>query len=236
MLRGVIVEDNRCFREMLAGLLAAWGVEIVCCSETGRELEAVLGSCHLDVAFLDIGLPGRSGLELARLIRRKLPFCELVFITSHPEYIREAVELYAADYIVKPLDAARLKQTLGRIMHKADDAGRIVPVVTGEGRYFLREKDIYFVEANRNKVTIHCRQGTLEASHSLKEMEGKLGQDFFRSSRFYIVNLNRITAVKPYSRTSYGLQFADGKNATLSKKLYGEFRRRIKKISAERSV
>lgn len=230
-MNAVIAEDNLTFRRTLVELLEQWGIETDCCVENGEELLSYLRDYSADLAFLDVSLPNISGLEIARYIRKQHPWCEIIFITAHDQYIKEAVGLYAADYIVKPLNHKRLEQTVRRLQRKSMYRPDILEVKAGRDIHYLIERDIYFVEAWRNKVIIHMPQRQIEVSHSLKEIQEMVGTGFFRCSRSYLVNLSQVKAIKAYSRTSYALLFAGGGRAILSKRLYGDFKSQIKSIA-----
>lgn len=111
MLRGIIAEDNSLIRKTLEDVILSFGsIDIIYSVGSGDELWEILEFFLPGILFLDIGLPGRSGIEITRHARLYHPFIEIVFITSHEKYLKEAVELYAADYILKPLNVARLKK------------------------------------------------------------------------------------------------------------------------------
>ena len=233
-MKAVVVEDNLKFRKTLVEIVESWGIDFVCCAESGEELLSFLEDHCPDLAFLDISLPKVSGLEVARYIRKHYPMCEIIFITSHDHYVKDAVQLYAADYITKPLDLERLRSTIERLKHKATRVDNTLEITAGQEVHFLREGDINFVQALRNNVIIYLHDGQMEANHSLKEVQAMVGEGFFRTSRSYLVNLAKVTGIKPYSKTSYELTFTGMGSAILSKKLYEEFRRQVKNIAVRK--
>ena len=110
-LRAFLVDDEPLARTRLARLLAATGrVEIVGQAGDAAEALASLARVSADVVFLDIHMPGMSGLELAR----RLPACpDVVFTTAYDQHALEAFETSAIDYLLKPVDRARLTRALG---------------------------------------------------------------------------------------------------------------------------
>lgn len=231
-MKAVVVEDNLGFRKTLVECVESWGIDIICSAESGEELLSFLQDHCPDLAFLDISLPKVSGLEVAKVIRKQYPMCEIVFITSYDQYYRDAVQLYAADYITKPLNLERLRQTVVRLQQKAKQRDNVLEITADQEIQFLREGDINYVEASGNNVTIQLADKQVKAKHSLKEVQDMVGRGFFRTSRSYLVNLARVTAVKPYSKTSYQLTFIGAGGAVLSKRLYEEFRRQVKNVIA----
>lgn len=231
MIRGVIAEDNHCFRKSLEQLIKSRGdIEIVFCSDTGEAMLGFFQGQDADVAFLDIGLPDISGLEVARRIRVQSPLCELIFITSHDQYVRDAVRLYAADYIAKPLDEKRLHETLDRIVLKSFGTDRTLEVSTERGILYIPESEIFVIEALRKRVVIYWKKGITEVNHSLRDIQSRLGSNFFRSSRSYLVNVKKVTGIKPYSRSCYELTFVSNNRAYLAKENYEEFRKQVKSL------
>jgi DNA-binding LytR/AlgR family response regulator len=125
-LRAVIADDERLMREQLRTRLAeAWpALEIVAEAKNGAEAVQLVEQHHPDVVFLDIRMPGMTGVEAARAIAQ-LPCgdetddgwagCEVVFITAYDEYAVEAFEQGAADYVLKPAERERLARTAERI-------------------------------------------------------------------------------------------------------------------------
>lgn len=229
MIKGVIVEDDTHFRNKLVQIITSFHfIEIEYCTENGEDLLKVIDKINPEMVFLDIGLPGISGLETAKCIRTNHPDTEIIFITGYDDYLKEAVELYAADYIAKPLNVARFRETLKRIKRKMLTTQKLLQIKSEGKIELLRENDIFFVEASQKKAIIHTLRSDLEADHSLKELEETLSTKiFFRTSRSYLVNIQKIRHVKPFSRTSYEISFRD-KNckAYLSSILYHKFRRK----------
>ena len=137
-LRAVIADDERLMREQLRARLAeAWpDLQIVAEAKNGAEAVELVGQHHPDIVFLDIRMPGMTGVEAARAIAQ-LPSgddvddgwsgCEIVFITAYDEYAVEAFEQGAADYVLKPAERERLARTAERIQRRIAQRG------SGEG-------------------------------------------------------------------------------------------------------
>lgn len=112
--KALIADDEPLLRERLRALLGElWpALEIVAEARNGREAIERFEAHAPDVVFLDIHMPGASGIDAARAIARR---AELVFVTAHPEYALAAFEQAALDYVVKPFDADRLADTVARL-------------------------------------------------------------------------------------------------------------------------
>ena len=121
----LIADDEPLLRASLVRLLAeAWPeLEIVAQARNGREAVAMFEARQPDVCFLDVHMPGLSGVEAARYLAGRT---QLVFVTAFDRYALEAFEHGALDYLVKPVEAARLAATVQRLrerLRQASDAG-----------------------------------------------------------------------------------------------------------------
>ncbi|KKM08978.1 hypothetical protein SY88_21250 [Clostridiales bacterium PH28_bin88] len=234
-LKVAVTEDDSLFRkELVEQISSVPGLEVHYSTDSGEDLLRVLDKISPEIVVLDISLPGISGIDVAKTVRQKLPHTEIIFVTAHEDYIKEAVKLYATDYISKPLDTARLKQTLNRIKQNLSSPEKLLELKTGKGIQVTRPQDICVVEAIKKKTIIHTATKTFTSDHSIMEIEAQLDQGmFYRTSRSYLVNLSKIKAIKPVSRTSFEILFVDKDcKAYLSKSVYTGFRSKLKKLSA----
>lgn len=229
-----IVEDDSIFRKELGRILASIpGIQITGVFDGGEEFLSQVSKIKPDILFLDVGLPGISGIQVADYVRRDFPYMEIVFITGEENHIRDAFRLYASDYISKPLKKDRLLQTLGRIRSKFPVSEAKLELKCEEKVEILKQEDIYLVEALSKKTMVYTLDNLFTCIYSMKEMEARLDKDmFYRTSRSYLVNLRLVESVKSVSRTSYQILFK-GRDyrAYLQKELYPEFRLRIKGLS-----
>ena len=117
----LIADDEPLLRTSLARMLAdAWpGIEIVAQARNGREAVERFEALSPDVCFLDVHMPGMSGVEAAREIGRR---AQLVFVTAYDQYAVAAFEQQAIDYLVKPVEPARLANTVARLKERLDGA------------------------------------------------------------------------------------------------------------------
>ena len=113
-LRIVIADDERPARSMLASLLQGCDdVEVVGEAQNGAEAVALIEEQRPDLALLDLQMPEIDGMGVVRLIRKdRLPL--VAFVTAYDEYAIQAFEVNAVDYLLKPVDRARLRQTIER--------------------------------------------------------------------------------------------------------------------------
>jgi two-component system LytT family response regulator len=142
----------------------------------------------------------------------------IIFATAHEEYMPEAFELYASDYIMKPFKIERISNTLGRIrgiiegqsslpvklpQHVGGNLSKLV-IKNKEGVLFIDSKEIIFIERESNSTIIHTASERITTSESLSDIEERLDKSIFlRSHKSYIINLSMITKVSPYGRWTY---------------------------------
>lgn len=118
----LIADDEPLLRHLLqARLAAAWpALRIVAEARNGRHALELFEAQRPDVCFLDVHMPGMSGIEVARAIGKR---AHLVFVTAHDQYALEAFEHGVLDYLVKPVTAARLEETVARLQARLQRRG-----------------------------------------------------------------------------------------------------------------
>lgn len=126
MLKCVVAEDEALLREsLLKSLAEAWPqLQVVAaCDDGGAALEAI-AEHQPDVVFLDIRMPGLSGLEVAAAMEQASPHTQIVFVTAYNQYAIDAFEKGAVDYLLKPIEPARLAATVQRVQKRAASGQR----------------------------------------------------------------------------------------------------------------
>ena len=237
LLRAFIVDDEPLARTRLARLLNATGrVEIVGQAGDAAEALAALERVSADVAFLDIHMPGMSGLDLARRLPGGLA---VVFTTAYDQHALEAFEASAVDYLLKPVERTRLARSLDRIERlRGDPSGgdltavlerlastlrsapspflRRVPFRTRDGVQFLDVAAItHFTTRDRltHAVTSAADQ---VVDYGLADLEGKLDPaKFIRIHRGTLLNLDYLDEVQPWPGGRLLVRIKDAKRTEL---------------------
>lgn len=236
-IRTIIAEDDEYMRkDLIRELLSIDDIEIEYSTDNGEDLMKVLKKVKPELIITDVNMPGISGVEAIKRIRQEIPDSEIIFITSYGEYIKDAVKLYASDFIEKPLDKNRLHQTIDRIKKKFVQKDRITEFKTHDSVEIVKLNDILFVEASLKKTVVHTSNKTFYSDYSLKETEPLLSENFFfKTHRSYIVNIQKIESLRPASRSSYEIWFNNYKTpAYLTKNIYDEFRKALKEFYKSR--
>jgi len=165
-----------------------------------------------DIVFLDIRMPGLSGLDALPLIRHRQD-AEVVFVTAYEQHALEAFELAAADYVLKPVSEARLRRTLDRLALRRAPARPQVERLAAEGAQgalLLRIEDIRFIEAQGHATLARTFEQTHRTRFTLAELERRFGRHgFVRVHRSYLVNLEHVVSLEPFFGGSYLLRVDD---------------------------
>ena len=189
-----------------------------------------------EVVFMDIEIDNSSGIDCAKVISQIAPDTKIIFATAHSEYMSNAFEMYAFDYLIKPFNIDRINHTLERIERildkenivneksitdgivnnddKSDNSDKEQLMIKGkESLNFIRIADIVFIERADNSTYINTIDGEVyNSSVSLGELENRLPQDnFLRSHKSYIINtlyiIYRIMHISLENLQIYGIIF-----------------------------
>lgn len=214
-MRALIVDDEAPARDELRYLLAAHrDVEVVGEAEgpdAGIDLAEKL---RPDVVFLDVEMPGATGLGTAPLLS-----CAVVFVTAHERYAVDAFAVEAFDYLLKPVDPDRLARVVERLRERStENAAPVerIPVVGGGGTELLLEPEqIHYVTADGDYSRVHTYDRSYLCTSSLGALEERLGSRFARVHRSHLVNLAKVASVKRTAPDRLKLQVADAARTEL---------------------
>lgn len=224
VLRIFIVDDEAPARRELRYLLEqVSGVEVAGEAATGAAALKGIREIRPDLVFLDIQMPGLSGIELAQLLCELPARPMLIFATACPEHALEAFEVDAVDYLCKPFTrervakavakAARIAATLSPTAEPFQSKGDIcrkIPLYRGETIIPTCVDSILFARAEEGEVVVHTSDGRYRSRSTLGELEQKLASSgFFRPHRSYLINSNRVREVIPWFNGSYKLIMED---------------------------
>ncbi|MCI9100459.1 MAG: response regulator transcription factor [Lachnospiraceae bacterium] len=214
-----VVDDEKVIREDICELIEKQRPESsVEAFSTGEELLASEG--RFDIVFLDIQMDGMNGIEAARSLRKRQEETVLIFITGIKEYVFDALDLYAFQYLLKPLNEKKFVEVLDRAVKEAGRKKEKRGLFIKARNLTLDQTDILYIESRGKKVEIHTARDkeSIEIYASMEELEGQLGEGFYRCHRAYIVNMAHITE---YGSDS--ILLTNGDKVYLAKKKYGEF-------------
>ena len=194
----------------------------------GGELLQALES--FDVVFLDIIMRDLDGMKTAQLFREKAFDKILIFVSSSREYVFEAYDVEAFQYLLKPVEDRKLKSVLQKAVRKTESRSQEFIIVSRERqkkKLFL--DDIYYFEIKGRKVDAHGPEGIFAYYEQIGELENKLrDKGFFRCHKSYLINLKYVDG---YNRQEAVLE--NGIKIVIAKRRYDKFVQEVLKVMRE---
>lgn len=200
-MRIAICDDDEGIRLQLHKLLKTYFVtnrlkspDIICFGN-GEEMLAYKDA--FDILFLDIEMPGKSGIHIGQDIKQKNPEVIIFVITSYAEYLDEAMRIHVFRYLTKPIEKLRLYRNLKDALQIYYNNSQKILIETKTGGHTLRAADILCVEASYRKVLIHTVGGEkpYESIRNMQYWEAVLNEKcFFRTHRSFLVNMEHISS------------------------------------------
>jgi two-component system LytT family response regulator/two-component system response regulator LytT len=219
-VKALVVDDEPLVRSELVYALerVAEDFTVVEAADAATAL-ASLAATPFDVVFLDIGLPGMSGLEAMTVINSLPHRPHVVFVTAFDEHALRAFELGATDYVMKPVNEERLAVTVARlrgvsqtpslVRNGAPPAVRL-PLEDDDRRMLVRISEIRMVHANGHVVLATLYDKELRFRGSLAECAARVDPlGFLRVHRSYLVNPDHVVEIEPFFGGTYVLRLDD---------------------------
>ena len=232
-IRTLVVDDEPLARRRLLSMLATESeIEIVGEAGTGTTAVRAIAETRPDLVFLDVQMPGLDGFEVLRATT-SIHQPVVIFVTAHDEHAIRAFDVQAIDYLLKPVDEGRFRESVrravGRLRNPAQrDLAREMAqlldrvsaqptrdariAVKRDGRVtFVPIDEIDWVEADGDLLRLHTVKGAHVIRETMAQLEAKLPvPDFVRIHRSIIVNARRVREVQPWFKGDYVLTLNDG--------------------------
>jgi two-component system, LytTR family, response regulator len=151
----------------------------------------------VDVVMLDINMPVANGFDIAQYIKEKAPSIKIIFMSANPDFALQGYKYYPEDFLTKPINLVRFKQTLERIHSTGVRMKKIG--VKEQGRFRLVDTSlILYIERKGKKTLIHLDdQSVIGCSESLNRLEDMLKDDmFYRTHQSYLVPIDKIESIE----------------------------------------
>lgn len=235
-LKVLIADDDFGMRLILRKIIENTdGFTLIGEAMNGEEAISIFESEHPDIVFLDIEMPILNGLHCAKKIADINPKTIIIFATAHNEFMSDAFEVYAFDYLIKPFKVDRVTKTLNRIKEtKTSNSHPLTPPVfekesldklvikNKEGINFINTDDIILIQREDRSTVIYTCDKKYTTSDGLGDLEQRLHKaKFFRSHKSYIINLTKINKIEHYGRWTYIVKFSNTKlDALMTHKKY----------------
>jgi two-component system LytT family response regulator len=243
-IRAVIVDDEELARQVLHEFLASHAeVELIAECANGFEAVKMVAEQKPDLVFLDIQMPKLDGFEVLELIARDTT---VVFVTAHDNYAIRAFEVHAVDYLLKPVAAARFDAALERVKERLAGKSETrqvspielaasarppahyldrIPVRDGARVFIVPVAKLDYAEAQDDYVALACEGKKHLKQQTIASLESALDPArFLRIHRSYIVNLERVARVEPYTKDSHVAILSNGTQLPVSRAGYTRLR------------
>ncbi len=239
-LRVLVCDDELMARKRVLRLLGELGgIETTFECESGEQVLARLREEDVDVAILDVNMPAMNGIETVLAMPEERPY--VVFLTAHPEHAVKAFEVGAVDYVLKPVDDARLSKAIERartfLDHgptRAADGGTPqkltkLAIETHDGAALVSPSDVTHATFDGTLVSVHTSTRTILTDQTLQDLENKLGPagSFERVHRRAIVNLDHVDRLESVDSGGYVACLTTGKRVDVSRQSARKLRRRL---------
>src|SRR6476620_5140786 len=249
-MKAILVDDEPDGIRTLYKMLELHCPQIKVAATCSNAMEAIhqIKEIHPDVVFLDIQTPGKSGLELLSELPTKN--FEVIFVTAHNEYMLQALQYSAADYLLKPVDEDRLIEAVQRVerklqagkkeeptdtlLHNLRNAGKPsemrLCLPTLKGFIVLRLEEIIYCEAERSYTIFHITGGkTVTVSRPLFDYDNLLKDtSFLRIHKSFLINLHH---VREYQRGEGGVVImSDNAEIEVSRRKKDQFLLKVKEV------
>lgn len=206
MKKALIVDDEEQARLYLAKMIVAIHADMeIQMSSTPSEALFILERNKPDILFVDVEMPGMSGVELLQILREKHPSVPVVIVSAHSkfEYIQKALRMSAVDYLNKPVDPDELEKAINNAFEGdaetiSPSSGDKVQLMTDKGVLFVNESNLLYFESAKRYAIVHFvdEEQTVFVRENLACLEKRLSQKSFkRVSRQYVVNVQHIKYV-----------------------------------------
>lgn len=251
-LRVLVCDDELMARKRVLRLLGELpGIEAAVECESGEEVLAKLREEDIDVAIMDINMPGKSGLETVMQMPEDRPY--VIFLTAHPEHAVQAFDVGAVDYVLKPVDDARLAKALDRARQSLDHGGggagaggaepggegggtggggatrtAKLAIATHDGAALVSPADVTHATFDGALVTVHTAARSILTDDTLQDLEAKLPKGpFERVHRRALVNLDHVDRLESVDSGGYVACLSTGKRVDVSRQSARRLRRRL---------
>ncbi len=239
-LRTVVVDDEDLAREELCFLLDQIpGIEVVAQAGDGPEALNVIAEHAPDLIMLDVQMPGLTGFEVARRLLHRDTESHLVFVTAYDQHAIEAFDVNAVDYILKPVEAARLAMAVERVRKRmqsdrgqagAPNLDRVLrflaerqnrrdqlAVKVGDRFLLVQAEDVVHASVEDDVITVVTNSLSGTSNYrTLDELQARLDPEiFWRVHRSHLVNINKIREIVPWFSRNYILRMKDTKGSEI---------------------
>jgi len=234
-MRTLVIDDERLARKELINLLGEYkNIEVVGEATNADEALEMIPKTNPDLLFLDIQMPGKTGFELLEMLDN-VP--KVIFTTAYDEFALKAFEVNALDYVLKPIQPERLKESINKLPKEEKSASSDksenkkltledqVFVKDGDKCWFVSLSNIRLFESDGNYIKVYFDSNRPMIHKSLNALDEKLDtRSFFRASRKHIVNLSWVESIEPWFNGGLMVKLRGGDKVEVSRRQAAKFK------------
>ncbi|MCB0505813.1 MAG: response regulator [Cyclobacteriaceae bacterium] len=235
-MKALVIDDERLARKELIKLLDEFAtMNVVGEAANADEAIELIEKHNPDLLFLDIQMPGKTGFELLEMLDN-VP--KVIFTTAYDEYALKAFEVNALDYLLKPIDPNRLKESIEKI-EKQESKPEVansrklglrdqVFVKDGDRCWFVKLENVRYFESDGNYIKVFFDNVRPMIHKSLNALDEKLNdRDFFRASRKHIINLSWVEDIETWFNGGLMVKLRGGDKLEVSRRQAAKFKERM---------
>jgi two-component system, LytTR family, response regulator len=232
-IKVIIIDDEPLSREKIRILAGSNNkIEIIGDGKNAKDAENLIKKLNPDLIFLDINMPGKSGIDFITELGEKAPF--VIYATAFSDYASEAFNQNAVHYLLKPFDQQKFDEAINRaeerifVKKSGDIFNKIknvleseindtsypdrLPVKTTNKIILVPVNEIQFIEADKNYAVIYLQETTHRMRITLTEMEKRLNPELFiRVHKSFIINISFVKELEPTFNQEYIIKLSNGK-------------------------
>jgi two-component system LytT family response regulator len=176
-----------------------------------------------DIVFLDVEMPGLSGIHVGAELKKRNPTCKIFIVTSYPDYLDDAMRFHVFRYLSKPIDKTRLFRNLKDALYQYSMETREYPILTETGMVVLRADEIVCVEIVHRKCLVHTTRGIFTSNETMEYWKKTLTLPcFYATYKSFMINMRYVCEVK---KDTILLRYDDReKEAYLAKRKFTQFK------------
>jgi two-component system, LytTR family, response regulator len=234
-MRALIIDDERLARKELTNLLEEYDqIEIIGEAANADEAIEIINEQNPDLLFLDIQMPGKTGFEMLEMLD-EVP--KVIFTTAYDEFALKAFEVNALDYLLKPIQPDRLRDSIAKLREisrkaKSNDSNEKklgledqVFVKDGERCWFVSLANVRVFESDGNYIKVYFDGNRPMIHKSLNALDEKLDpRSFFRASRKHIINLSWVESIEPWFNGGLMVKLKGGDKVEVSRRQAAKFK------------
>lgn len=235
MINVIIVDDEEPARTELRFLLEKYDdINILAEASDGEMAVKLCYELKPDLVFMDIQMPAISGIEAAEVLIHSPERPYIIFVTAYDTYAIKAFELHAIDYLLKPVETERLESSLERVRkllvsdqdisvslkamkkmlnsYREHHGSRVITVCSDEKFYPVPVEKIKYAYADDKRTYLVTLSGRFIYKNTLQHLEDLLPENFIRTHRSYVVNINFIKDIEPWFNGAYQITIINDEN------------------------